>query len=59
MNPKAYNKTWTFQLSARLAADTEMMEAVCNFSAVGDQVFRHRTVLPVHPGRPWHRDPRR
>ena len=30
MNPKAYNKTWTFQLSARLAADTEMMEAVCN-----------------------------
>jgi len=29
-DPKAYNKAWTFKLSARLAADTEMMEAVCN-----------------------------
>jgi len=29
-DPKAYNKPWTFRLSARLAADTEMMEAVCN-----------------------------
>ena len=29
-DPKAYNKAWTLPLSARLAADTEMMEAVCN-----------------------------
>ena len=29
-DPKAYNKPWTFRLSARLAADTEMMESVCN-----------------------------
>src|SRR5207247_3052012 len=29
-DPKAYNKPWTFWLSARLAADTEMMESVCN-----------------------------
>src|SRR6266446_3908364 len=29
-DPKAYNKPWTFRLSARLAADTEPMEAVCN-----------------------------
>jgi hypothetical protein len=29
-DPKAYNKAWTFRLNARLAADTEMMEAVCN-----------------------------
>src|SRR5438094_760670 len=29
-NPKAYNKAWTLRLSARLAADTEMMESVCN-----------------------------
>src|SRR5204862_155874 len=29
-DPKAYNKPWTFKLSARLAAETEMMEAVCN-----------------------------
>src|SRR5206468_11808785 len=29
-DPKAYNKAWTLRLSARLAADTEMMEAVCN-----------------------------
>ncbi|PYS00192.1 MAG: hypothetical protein DMG16_16080 [Acidobacteria bacterium] len=29
-DPKAYNKPWTFPLSARLAADTELMEAVCN-----------------------------
>jgi len=29
-DPKAYNKAWTFQLSARFAADTEMIEAVCN-----------------------------
>ncbi len=29
-DPKAYNKAWTLRLSARLAADTEMMESVCN-----------------------------
>jgi hypothetical protein len=29
-DPKAYYKAWTLPLSARLAADTEMMEAVCN-----------------------------
>jgi hypothetical protein len=29
-DPKAYNKPWTVQLRARLVADTEMMEAVCN-----------------------------
>jgi hypothetical protein len=29
-DPKAYNKAWTLPLSARLVADTEMMEAVCN-----------------------------
>ena len=29
-DPKAYNKAWTVHLSARLVADTEMMEAVCN-----------------------------
>src|SRR6266550_280553 len=29
-DPKAYNKPWTFRLSARFAADTEPMEAVCN-----------------------------
>src|SRR5215470_7062739 len=29
-DPEAYNKAWTFRLSARFAADTEMMEAVCN-----------------------------
>src|SRR5215468_7551643 len=29
-DPKAYNKPWTLPVSARLAADTEMMEAVCN-----------------------------
>ena len=29
-DPKAYNKAWTVPISARLAADTEMMEAVCN-----------------------------
>ena len=27
---KAYTKAWTLPLSARLAADTELMEAVCN-----------------------------
>src|SRR6266705_72300 len=27
-DPKAYNKAWTLRLSARLAADTEMMECV-------------------------------
>ena len=29
-DPKAYNKPWTLRLSARLGADTEMMESVCN-----------------------------
>jgi len=29
-DPTAYNKAWTLRLSARLAADTEMMESVCN-----------------------------
>ena len=29
-DPKTYNKPWTVQLRARLVADTEMMEAVCN-----------------------------
>ena len=29
-DPKAYYKAWTLPFSARLAADTEMMEAVCN-----------------------------
>jgi len=29
-DPKAYNKPWTLPVSARLAADTELMEAVCN-----------------------------
>src|SRR5439155_18753277 len=29
-DPKAYNKAWTLRLGARLAADTEMMESVCN-----------------------------
>jgi hypothetical protein len=29
-DPKAYNKAWTLSVSARLAADTEMLEAVCN-----------------------------
>jgi hypothetical protein len=29
-DPKAYNKAWTLPVSARLAADTELMEAVCN-----------------------------
>ena len=29
-DPKAYNKAWTLPVSARLAADTEIMEAVCN-----------------------------
>src|SRR5262252_1866162 len=29
-DPRAYNKAWTLPLNARLAADTEMMEAVCN-----------------------------
>ena len=29
-DPKAYNKAWTLPVSARLAPDTELMEAVCN-----------------------------
>ena len=29
-DPKAYNRPWTFPVSARLAADTEILEAVCN-----------------------------
>jgi len=29
-DPKAYNKPWTLPVSARLAADTEILEAVCN-----------------------------
>jgi len=29
-DPKAYNKRWTLPVSARLAADTEILEAVCN-----------------------------
>jgi hypothetical protein len=29
-DPKAYNKAWTLPVNARLAADTELMEAVCN-----------------------------
>ena len=29
-DPKAYNKPWTLAVSARLAADTEILEAVCN-----------------------------
>src|SRR5215467_4069438 len=29
-DPKAYNKPWTIPISARLAPDTELMEAVCN-----------------------------
>ena len=29
-DPKAYNKAWTLSVNARLAADTEMLEAVCN-----------------------------
>jgi hypothetical protein len=29
-DPKAYNKPWTLPISARLAPDTELMEAVCN-----------------------------
>jgi hypothetical protein len=29
-DPKAYNKPWTVSISARLAPDTEIMEAVCN-----------------------------
>jgi len=29
-DPKAYNKAWTLPVNAHLAADTEMMEAVCN-----------------------------
>jgi hypothetical protein len=29
-DPRAYTKAWTLPLNARLAADTNMMEAVCN-----------------------------
>jgi hypothetical protein len=29
-DPKAYSKAWTVPLRARLAADTELMESVCN-----------------------------
>ena len=29
-DPKAYSKPWTLPLSARLAADTELIEVVCN-----------------------------
>jgi hypothetical protein len=29
-DPKAYNKAWTLPVNAQLAADTELMEAVCN-----------------------------
>jgi hypothetical protein len=29
-DPKAYNKAWTVPLHARFAADTEMIEAICN-----------------------------
>src|SRR5262249_38106952 len=29
-DPKAYNKPWTVAVRARLAPDTELMEAVCN-----------------------------
>src|SRR5439155_20361612 len=29
-DPKAYNKAWTHSISARLAAATELTEAVCN-----------------------------
>jgi hypothetical protein len=37
-DPKAYNKAWTLPLRARLAADTELMEAVCNeFSDNGQE----------------------
>ena len=37
-DPKAYNKAWTLPLRARLAADTELMESVCNeFSDNGQE----------------------
>ena len=29
-DPKAYNKAWTVPLRAQLAADTELLESVCN-----------------------------
>jgi hypothetical protein len=29
-DPKAYNKAWTLPLRARYAADTELIEAICN-----------------------------
>ena len=29
-DPKAYNKAWTLALSAQFAADTELIEAICN-----------------------------
>jgi hypothetical protein len=29
-DPRAYNKAWTMPLRAQLAADTELLEAVCN-----------------------------
>jgi len=36
-DPKAYSKAWTVPVSARLAADTEMLEAVCNENADSGQ----------------------
>jgi hypothetical protein len=37
-DPKAYNKPWTLPLRLRFAADTELMEAVCNeFSDNGQE----------------------
>ena len=37
-DPKAYNKAWSLQLRAEIAADTELIEAVCNdFADNGQQ----------------------
>lgn len=36
-DPRAYNKAWTMPLRAQLAADTELLEAVCNENADSKQ----------------------
>jgi len=56
-DPKAYNKAWTLPLRARLAPDTELIEAVCNdFSDNGQEHWvgkvsdAEKSAVKVAPG---------
>ena len=55
-DPEAYSKAWTVKLHAELAADTEMLEAVCNENSdngqqhwVGKASDAERTAVKIAP----------